>query len=251
MEYVPGPAPRSLADADADGWVASAKGSTKGWGSYSKGKGRFGKSSSKDFSTKGFSKGGKKGSRSLVLHGRELELSEELLEQHPGGPDVLLAYEGCDCTQEFEAVGHSASAMRWSALFEVPPSTASNNNGSPASPARSPQHSSHGGSSSSPTAAAAASGHGQQSPPSVAASQERGRGQAARRRSSVGSASGSGIGSGKGCSDDGLQDFKHMLWDEEAEPWDKLPIALALVSLASAAVAAWQLRASSNTHAIL
>ena len=34
------------------------------------------------------------------------------LNEHPGGPDVVVAVSGRDCTQEFEDVGHTDSARR-------------------------------------------------------------------------------------------------------------------------------------------
>ena len=33
------------------------------------------------------------------------------LDSHPGGRDILLDYSGKDCTEEFEDIGHSKSAI--------------------------------------------------------------------------------------------------------------------------------------------
>mmetsp|Transcript_9360 Transcript_9360/g.27805 ORF Transcript_9360/g.27805 Transcript_9360/m.27805 type:complete len:144 (-) Transcript_9360:166-597(-) len=57
--------------------------------------------------------------RWTLLHGEVVELSETLLEEHPGGCDVLLLLARRDCTEEFEAAGHSTSAQRWARTLIV------------------------------------------------------------------------------------------------------------------------------------
>lgn len=39
----------------------------------------------------------------LVLYGQELALPKDVLFEHPGGPDMIYALAGRDCTEEFEA----------------------------------------------------------------------------------------------------------------------------------------------------
>merc|ERR1711865_220000 len=39
------------------------------------------------------------------------------MEDHPGGCDCLFPVLGRDCTAEFQAAGHSASAMRWARRY--------------------------------------------------------------------------------------------------------------------------------------
>ncbi|CAK9105316.1 unnamed protein product [Durusdinium trenchii] len=49
----------------------------------------------------------------MACHGLVLNLSKEFLEEHPGGPDVVVALAGKDGTQDFEDISHSDSAREW------------------------------------------------------------------------------------------------------------------------------------------
>jgi len=56
----------------------------------------------------------------VFLHGAELKLTEDFLEEHPGGRDLIEVWAGRDITREFEDAGHSASARQWASRFAVP-----------------------------------------------------------------------------------------------------------------------------------
>lgn len=47
----------------------------------------------------------------IAIHGRVLDITP-FLNEHPGGPDVVVSVSGRDCTHEFEDVGHTDSARR-------------------------------------------------------------------------------------------------------------------------------------------
>lgn len=47
----------------------------------------------------------------IAVHGVVMDITP-FLNEHPGGPDVVVAVSGRDCTQEFEDVGHTDSARR-------------------------------------------------------------------------------------------------------------------------------------------
>lgn len=47
----------------------------------------------------------------IGLHGLVFDLTS-FLNEHPGGPDVIVSVSGRDCTREFEDVGHTDSARR-------------------------------------------------------------------------------------------------------------------------------------------
>ena len=47
----------------------------------------------------------------LALHGVVMDITP-FLNEHPGGPDVVVSVSGRDCTQDFEDVGHTDSARR-------------------------------------------------------------------------------------------------------------------------------------------
>eukprot|EP00406_Dinophysis_acuminata_P006218 CAMPEP_0179228132 /NCGR_PEP_ID=MMETSP0797-20121207/9670_1 /TAXON_ID=47934 /ORGANISM="Dinophysis acuminata, Strain DAEP01" /LENGTH=113 /DNA_ID=CAMNT_0020935179 /DNA_START=45 /DNA_END=386 /DNA_ORIENTATION=+ len=51
--------------------------------------------------------------RWMVLDGKKLVVSDDILENHPGGSEIIFSMLGRDCTQEFMASGHSKSAYRW------------------------------------------------------------------------------------------------------------------------------------------
>ncbi|CAE8588802.1 unnamed protein product, partial [Polarella glacialis] len=57
--------------------------------------------------------------RQVILHGQVLELTDELLENHPGGAEILTSLGGQDITDEYEAAIHGESAMRWAKTFAV------------------------------------------------------------------------------------------------------------------------------------
>mmetsp|Transcript_124636 Transcript_124636/g.360582 ORF Transcript_124636/g.360582 Transcript_124636/m.360582 type:complete len:136 (-) Transcript_124636:96-503(-) len=57
----------------------------------------------------------------VVLYGEELALPKDVLFDHPGGPDVIYAMAGRDCTAEFEAAGHSSSALQWAEQYAIGP----------------------------------------------------------------------------------------------------------------------------------
>mmetsp|Transcript_96239 Transcript_96239/g.281071 ORF Transcript_96239/g.281071 Transcript_96239/m.281071 type:complete len:150 (+) Transcript_96239:79-528(+) len=56
-----------------------------------------------------------------TLHGQELALPLEFFDNHPGGDEILVYMAGRDCTADFEAFGHSESALRWAQSFAVGP----------------------------------------------------------------------------------------------------------------------------------
>ena len=47
----------------------------------------------------------------IAVHGVVMDITP-FLNEHPGGPDVVVATAGTDCTDEFEDVGHTDSARR-------------------------------------------------------------------------------------------------------------------------------------------
>lgn len=47
----------------------------------------------------------------ICLHGLIFDITP-FLNEHPGGPDVIVSVSGRDCTREFEDVGHTDSARR-------------------------------------------------------------------------------------------------------------------------------------------
>merc|ERR1719479_873514 len=49
----------------------------------------------------------------LCVHGLILNLTEEFLSEHPGGPDVITCLAGKDATNDFEDIAHSDSAREW------------------------------------------------------------------------------------------------------------------------------------------
>eukprot|EP00873_Tetraselmis_striata_P018376 jgi/Tetstr1/438640/TSEL_027191.t1 len=48
----------------------------------------------------------------LVIHGKVYDVTE-MLDEHPGGGDILVSASGRDATDDFEDVGHSTSAREW------------------------------------------------------------------------------------------------------------------------------------------
>jgi len=55
----------------------------------------------------------------VFLDGMELRLTEDFMEEHPAGREIILALSGRDCTREFEEAGHSTSAWNWARSFTV------------------------------------------------------------------------------------------------------------------------------------
>merc|ERR1719251_330709 len=49
----------------------------------------------------------------LCVHDLILNLSDEFLSEHPGGPDVITCLAGKDATNDFEDIAHSDSAREW------------------------------------------------------------------------------------------------------------------------------------------
>mmetsp|Transcript_91228 Transcript_91228/g.143310 ORF Transcript_91228/g.143310 Transcript_91228/m.143310 type:complete len:198 (-) Transcript_91228:35-628(-) len=49
----------------------------------------------------------------IVMHHLVFKCNEDLLNEHPGGPDVITLIGGRDATQEFEDIAHSDSAIDW------------------------------------------------------------------------------------------------------------------------------------------
>ena len=47
----------------------------------------------------------------IAVHGLVLDITP-FLNEHPGGPDVVVSVSGRDCSHEFEDVGHTDSARR-------------------------------------------------------------------------------------------------------------------------------------------
>mmetsp|Transcript_33840 Transcript_33840/g.53808 ORF Transcript_33840/g.53808 Transcript_33840/m.53808 type:complete len:125 (-) Transcript_33840:85-459(-) len=55
----------------------------------------------------------------VKLHGHVLKLTEEFLNEHPGGPDVVRATMSKDSSQEFDDIAHSDSAIDWASKLIV------------------------------------------------------------------------------------------------------------------------------------
>ncbi len=47
----------------------------------------------------------------IAVHGVVIDITP-FLNEHPGGPDVVVTVSGRDCTHEFEDIGHTDSARR-------------------------------------------------------------------------------------------------------------------------------------------
>ena len=47
----------------------------------------------------------------IAVHGVVMDITP-FMNEHPGGPDVVVSAAGRDCTHEFEDVGHTDSARR-------------------------------------------------------------------------------------------------------------------------------------------
>lgn len=55
----------------------------------------------------------------IKLHGFVLHLKEDLFNDHPGGPDVVLALGGQDASTDFEDISHSNSARDWASKYII------------------------------------------------------------------------------------------------------------------------------------
>jgi len=54
----------------------------------------------------------------ISVHGVVMNITP-FLNEHPGGPDVIVSVSGRDCTNEFEDVGHTDSARRLGQKYVV------------------------------------------------------------------------------------------------------------------------------------
>jgi cytochrome b involved in lipid metabolism len=54
----------------------------------------------------------------VVFEGEVLVLPAHMLDEHPGGRDVIMAMQGRDITLEFAEAHHSESARRWALSFK-------------------------------------------------------------------------------------------------------------------------------------
>ncbi|KAK7410078.1 hypothetical protein VNO78_00575 [Psophocarpus tetragonolobus] len=54
----------------------------------------------------------------LVIHGRVMEVTK-LLEEHPGGEEVIVEVAGKDATKEFDVIGHSKAAQEMMVKYQV------------------------------------------------------------------------------------------------------------------------------------
>lgn len=54
----------------------------------------------------------------LVIHNRVVDITK-FLDEHPGGPEVILETSGKDATQEFEDIGHSDQARRMTSDYII------------------------------------------------------------------------------------------------------------------------------------
>ncbi|CAD7958405.1 unnamed protein product [Amoebophrya sp. A120] len=49
----------------------------------------------------------------VAIHGLVIDVNKELRNEHPGGPEVILALAGKNVTDDFEDIGHSDTAREW------------------------------------------------------------------------------------------------------------------------------------------
>merc|ERR1712113_928448 len=52
-------------------------------------------------------------------HDLVYKLGEDLLVEHPGGPDVVTAFAGKDATHDFELIVHSDDAREWADKYII------------------------------------------------------------------------------------------------------------------------------------
>uniref|UniRef100_A0A7S1F778 Cytochrome b5 heme-binding domain-containing protein n=1 Tax=Noctiluca scintillans TaxID=2966 RepID=A0A7S1F778_NOCSC len=55
----------------------------------------------------------------ISMHGLVLNLTQDILSEHPGGPDVIVSLAGKDATDDFEDIGHSDTAREWSSKYII------------------------------------------------------------------------------------------------------------------------------------
>merc|ERR1739845_18237 len=55
----------------------------------------------------------------ICIHNMVLNLTQDLLNEHPGGPDVVTCLAGKDATQDFEDIAHSDSAREWGSKYII------------------------------------------------------------------------------------------------------------------------------------
>jgi len=53
------------------------------------------------------------------MHDLVFALNQDFVEEHPGGPEVLLALAGKDATADFEDIHHSSSARDWADKYII------------------------------------------------------------------------------------------------------------------------------------
>eukprot|EP00927_Polykrikos_kofoidii_P061461 TRINITY_DN562_c0_g1_i13.p1 TRINITY_DN562_c0_g1~~TRINITY_DN562_c0_g1_i13.p1 ORF type:complete len:135 (-),score=28.39 TRINITY_DN562_c0_g1_i13:35-439(-) len=55
----------------------------------------------------------------LVVHDLVLKLPKDFLDEHPGGPEVVVASSGKDASGDFEDIAHTDSAREWASKFII------------------------------------------------------------------------------------------------------------------------------------
>eukprot|EP00929_Paragymnodinium_shiwhaense_P016924 TRINITY_DN12567_c0_g1_i1.p1 TRINITY_DN12567_c0_g1~~TRINITY_DN12567_c0_g1_i1.p1 ORF type:complete len:138 (-),score=50.36 TRINITY_DN12567_c0_g1_i1:329-742(-) len=55
----------------------------------------------------------------MVVHGLVVNLPKDFLDDHPGGPEVVLELAGQDATEAFEDIGHSDMAREWNDKYII------------------------------------------------------------------------------------------------------------------------------------
>eukprot|EP00927_Polykrikos_kofoidii_P061467 TRINITY_DN562_c0_g1_i7.p1 TRINITY_DN562_c0_g1~~TRINITY_DN562_c0_g1_i7.p1 ORF type:complete len:135 (-),score=27.24 TRINITY_DN562_c0_g1_i7:208-612(-) len=55
----------------------------------------------------------------LIVHDLVLKLPKDFLDEHPGGPEVVVASSGKDASGDFEDIAHTDSAREWSNKFII------------------------------------------------------------------------------------------------------------------------------------
>lgn len=49
----------------------------------------------------------------FICHDLVIKMDEELIKEHPGGPDIMFAFAGKNATEDFEDIAHSDKAREW------------------------------------------------------------------------------------------------------------------------------------------
>lgn len=55
----------------------------------------------------------------IVQYGLVMDLPEDFLNEHPGGPEVITSIGGRDVTSDFEDIGHSDEAREWANKYII------------------------------------------------------------------------------------------------------------------------------------